>query len=307
MKKVICISLVFLLMGSVGSLSASTEDIISPAVHRILQKAQTLIKEGNAQGAAKALEEFRQKASKGHYLLDFVQANAYLASSMPKAAIPLYEASLKKKPGFSRAFHNLGRCWFDLGETSKAGINFEKAYETSTEKDSKVLFYAASCHASSGDVTRALEVYDRLFSTHGDGAVVEWKEGQVRAMLSAGMASKALPLIEALAAQGTGDRRRKWQEVLLFHYVELKMPEKALDYARSLIQDSPSDPVWWKALSRLYLMQEDYEKALSALIAFGFSTPMTMRDKELAGDLYAAAGAPSQAAAYFVQVFEQSQ
>lgn len=295
----------FILIGFFVALPAMGQDRLDFSLHKILQETQALMDKGQAGEAAKILENFRQKKTGEHYLLDFVQANAYLASNRPKKAVPFYKATLNKKPDFFQAHNNLGKSYFDLGKMVKAGQCFEKAYKTSMDKDPEVLFYAASCYVAANEQARAIEIFDRLILAHKGKTSVKWKEGMVSAMLSIGMTKKALPMLIELANQTKGKKQRQWQEVLLFKYMELNMDDQAFFYARSLIHKAPTDPTWWRALSNLYLARENYEDALSSLMIYGFAKPLTIDEKKLVADLFAVTGIPGQAVRYYEQALDR--
>ncbi|MCA1785544.1 MAG: hypothetical protein LC657_06130, partial [Desulfobacteraceae bacterium] len=107
---------------------------------------------------------------------------------------------------------------------------------------------------------------------------------------------EALPWLEELAKETTGDSRRQWQEMLLYQYLSLEMKQKALAYARYLTRTHPEDPGWWKALAHVHLTDNRFEKALAAMLSYSYLTPLKREESRLVADLYLSCNIPDSAA-----------
>ncbi|MBI9075066.1 MAG: tetratricopeptide repeat protein [Desulfatibacillum sp.] len=280
---------------------------IPQALHQVLEEAQTRMEAGDYREAARLLDDFQENQKFQHYLLDFIRGNAYLGLGQVSRAKGLYLAAIQKKPDFSPAHQNLARCYFESGDMTLAASSFESAYTLSGGKEPDLLFYAASCLSSADNFLGSLALFEKLMAAHKSQTKLEWKEGMAQAMLGAGLNRKALPLLEEIAGEATGARKRQWQEVLLYQYAELGMGEKAIAYVHGLLDEYPSEPLWWKSLWRLHLNQGQHKEALAALIAYSFFQPLTVEEAELAGDLYAVSGAPTKAASFYEQALANQQ
>ena len=89
-------------------------------------------------------------------------------------------------------------------------------------------------------------------------------------------------------------------------YLNLDMDKKALAFATRLTREDPLEPRWWKALAHIRLKSGTGEtaqaKALADLLVYGYLTPMTPEEKQLAGDLYLTLEIPEKAAGVYAQI-----
>ncbi|SHJ49702.1 TPR repeat-containing protein [Desulfatibacillum alkenivorans DSM 16219] len=283
------------------------DEPISRPLHNALEKAQSLMAMGEYGKASNLLEEFRKKNDDQHYLLDFIQGAAYLEQAKPSLAKARFAACIRQKPDYLPAWQNLARCWFDLGDMPQAADNYMKAYALSNPKEPDLLYYAAACLASGGDYPAALEAFRRLMAEHKSQARLEWKEALVQTLIQADKQGESLPVLEEIIREATGDRKRRWQEVLLYQYAELGMDKKAVAYVHALLDEYPEEPLWWKTLWRLHLNQGRYKEALAGLVVYSFFQPLTPKEIELAGDLYSASGVPGKAAGFYGQALKNKQ
>ncbi|ACL05289.1 TPR repeat-containing protein [Desulfatibacillum aliphaticivorans] len=307
MKKALCIAAIAFFVLCTGSPSSFAEEQISRPLHNALEKAQSLMAMGEYRQASNLLEEFRKNNDDRHYLLDFILGAAYLEQAQPSLAKDQFAACIQKKPDYLPALQNLARCWFDLGDMPQAADNYKKAYALSNPKEPDLLYYAAACLASGGDYPAALEAFRRLMTEHTSQARLEWKEALVQTLIQADEKRESLPVLEEIIREATGDRKRRWQEVLLYQYAELGMDKKAVAYVHALLDEYPNEPLWWKTLWRLHLNQGRYKEALAGLIVYSYFQPLTPKEIELAGDLYSASGVPGKAADFYEQSLKSKQ
>ncbi len=81
--------------------------------------------------------------------------------------------------------------------------------------------------------------------------------------------------------------------------------QNALKYALLLTKKYPMKPKWWKVLSNIYLGNNDMKKGLTALVCYGFLTPLNRDETSLAADLYLSLGVPSKAAFYYEKLLRK--
>ena len=81
--------------------------------------------------------------------------------------------------------------------------------------------------------------------------------------------------------------------------------KNALKYARYLTAAYPLEPKWWKALSNLYLNNNDLKQGLAALISYSFLAPLKDNEISLAADLYLSLNIPSKAAFYYEKLLQK--
>ncbi|WP_028316445.1 tetratricopeptide repeat protein [Desulfatibacillum aliphaticivorans] len=287
--------------------SSFADEPISQPLHNALEKAQSLMAMGEYMQASNLLEEFRKNNDDQHYLLDFILGAAYLEQAKPSLARDRFAACIQKKPDYLPALQNLARCWFDLGDMPQAADYYKKAYALSNPQEPDLLYYAAVCLASGGDYPAALEAFRRLMAEHKSQARLEWKEAMAQTLIQADKKRESLPVLEEIIREATDDRKRRWQEVLLYQYAELGMDTKAVAYVHALLDEYPDEPLWWKTLWRLHLNQGRYKEALAGLVVYNYFQPLSPKEIELAGDLYSASGVPGKAVNFYEQSLENKQ
>ncbi len=266
--------------------------------------------------------EFLEKAvadGKAHYYLEFLLGNVCLMAEKGtggppgKGKIPrdktlkaarAFGRCVAKAPDMSPAWFNLARCRYELEELTPAARAFVNAYETAGEKAAQTLYYGAVCYGADGKNTQALAVFQRLIRDHRLEMKLAWKEAHVNVLFALEKYRESLSWIEELTRITQGARKKKWQQILLQQYMALEMKSRALEYARQLTRQAPTEPRWWKALAHIRLdrFQDGGEvdrgpgEALTALVVYGYLTPLNSREKRLLADLYAACNVPIKAA-----------
>ena len=300
----------------VSALKADAKEPQIPlAAGLCISKAEALIQKERLEEAVTVLETFRAKqqttdaaaaAQKGytHYYISFLLGNTCLMCSEAdakkrtqwlKRAAGAYEQAVAQKPDLAPAWLNLAKCRYDLGRMQAAATAFIKGYEASADKKADHLYYAAICYFQSNNHHSALQTFNRLIKHHPDQFTLERREAYVSILFAMEQNKTALPHVEILARQLTGQKKKKWQEILFYQYLQLNMEKKALDYGRMLTRTDPTEPKWWKGVSHLYLNRNDLKNGLNHLVIYSFLTPPTREEKKLMADLYLSLGIPVKA------------
>jgi len=319
---ILVITMVFLL-----PLGAVADEPLPLGAGMCINKVESLIQKGKLQEAVTVLDEFKSKQKgldsetadkKGytHYYIDFLLGNTCLMCSEADTgkrtawinrAVNAYEQAVEKKPDLAPAWLNLAKCHYDLDQMNKAAFAFVKGYEESPEKNANHLYYGAICYFQSNDHVRALKTFNRLIKQHPDAFSLAWRENYVSILFAMDKNKTALPHVEMLAKQFTGDKKKKWQEILLYQYLNLKMDKKALAYGKRLTQTDPTEPKWWKAVSHLYLNRNDMKNGLSHLLIYAYLTPPTREEQSLMADLYLSLGIPAQASVFYETILKEKE
>ncbi|MBU0991448.1 MAG: tetratricopeptide repeat protein [Proteobacteria bacterium] len=309
-RNVISNLVVMILLFMSGISQAASGEDIPIVVSIMLNKAQILASRGKVEEAIKTLTDFQDKGKEmdstaaekqgySHCNIDYAIGNYYLMLSQPEAAAMHYQSAVQKKNDFSEAWLNLAKCRYDLDRMKPAGDAFLKGYETGSPGSAKSLYFSAVCYAGAEDYAASYAVFHRLLETHPQDIELEWKGSFVQVLLALSKSMEALPHIEELAEKTDGEKQKKWREMLLYQYMALNMETKALNYAKWLTCVDTLEPKWWKTLAHLHLQKDTYEKALTALMAYGFLTPLSPEEISLVGDICLALEIPDQAIKYY--------
>ncbi len=320
MKKLLFISLIVLLLPM--NIRAAQDFPFAASI--CVNKATALIQNEKIDQAIIVLEEFAQKGSgvdkevaarKGydHFYIDFLLGNCFLMldqkadeKAFVKKAAQAYERAVGKKPTLSAGWLNLAKCRYELMQMEKAAKAFIRGYETGDEKKPANLYYASVCHTLADNFEPALLVFENLMAAHPGEVLLEWKQTLVNIYFSLAKYKQALPWIQELAEKCTGEQKKKWQEILLYQYLTLKMDQKALDYAKLLTRIDPFEPKWWKALTHIYLGKDKLEQGLVSLMIYSFITPLSRQETNLMADLYMGCNIPLTAARQYEKWIDQA-
>ncbi|MBU1344189.1 MAG: tetratricopeptide repeat protein [Proteobacteria bacterium] len=194
---------------------------------------------------------------------------------------------------------------YEKDDFADAALSFEKGYDLSGIKNPDHLYYAAVCHVQAQAPENALAIFNRLIKAHPDHITLSFKETLVNILFSLERYKDALPYLEQLAEKSGKDQQKNWQEILLYQYFSLGMNDKALAYAGFLTKTDMLESKWWKALCHIHLNNQDYEKGLTALIIYGYLTPMTQEELRLTADLYLTLGISAKAEQIYEQIKAQ--
>ena len=321
LRVLICLTLTWCLA---LPLPADAADRLPLGAAMCVSKAETLIQKGNFTEAVKTLKAFKAKEKEispeaaekkgySHYYIDFILGNAYLMQYEAlskgrkhylKLAADAYEEALGKKKDIPAAWLNLAKCRYDSGRMKGAGEAFLNTYENSREKKPSHLYYASICYFQSGENQKARKLFYRLMKNHPSEITLDWRESFVSILFAMDKNREALPYVELLAKGFTGEKRKKWQEILLYQYLDMKMTAKAFKYADSLTRADPVEPKWWKALSHLHLNNNNFKNGLTSLLIYSYLTPLSNEETALMADLYLSLGIPTRAADYYEVVLK---
>ena len=231
-----------------------------------------------------------------HPEIYFALGNCYLLHSRYDEAAEAYKRALARDAGHSFSWLHLARVYYETNQYADAARCFEQAYETDPEKKPEILYYSAAARTMAGNYEEAIGIFERLLALHSDAFLPEWREQLVHALLAADRPRDALPNIQILVSVYTGEAKTRWQEILLYQYLQLDMTTEALNMAMDLTRESPETAVWWKALLHIQLNTGQYEDALAAMILYSYLSPLTMEEKTLLADLNLQLGIPVMAA-----------
>lgn len=310
------ILLLFFILLTQGSANAQTknpaansytrQDTLSLVAGICVTRAQDLFQTGEVSRAISLLEEFKKKKGpNAHYYIHFLLGNYYLTLHQNQSAVPCFEASVQQNPVFCAGWLNLAKSLYESGLFARAGVAFENGYKTSENPKPIHLYYAGACYFQADEPQKALAVFERLIQAHPDKIRLGWKESLVNILFSLERYSQALPILEELAAKTRNEPKKKWQEILLYQYLNLKMDKKALEFAKFLTRTDPLEPKWWKTLCHIHLNSNQYKQGVSTLIIYGYLTPMTQEELMLAGDLYFSLDVPAKAAQLYQRAMKE--
>ena len=316
-------ALIFLLLSpmhlNAGEKSRQKKESIPFAVKNVLFKVNNLLSKNDVPGAIKVLETFQAKQPKDittgdddpkgyqHHYINFNLGNCWLRQDNPAKASDYYRAAVKRNPDFSPAWMNLAKCWYDLENYSDAGICFLKGFETAEEKQPEVLYYSAVSFMAAEKFQRSLEIFEKLFSDYKESIKLEWKQSIAQLYLIRNMPLKALPYLEEIVKEITGEKKKQWQKILLDQYICLKMESKALAYAKKLIDEDPVEADWWKALSYIYLLKDKYKEGVIPYTIFSYINKLSKSEEQLLADLNFSIGIPVQAAGYYEAIIAKKE
>ena len=285
----------------------TNQDTLSLAAGICVTRAQAMFQAGEISRAISLLEEFKKKNPANHYYIHFLLGNYYLTLNQNQSAVLCFQASVQQNPAFCAGWLNLAKSLYESSLFTRAGFAFENGYKTSKTPKPIHLYYAGVCYFQADDPKKALTVFERLIQSHPDTIRLEWKKSLVNILFSLERYSQALPILEELATKTKGKQKKKWQELLLYQYLSLKMEKKALGFARFLTRTDPLEPKWWMALCQIHLNGDQLKQGLAALVIYGYLTPMTQRELMLAGDLYLGLEVPVKAARLYQAAIKETQ
>ena len=319
-----CLVSVLIILSPNALVAAGQEgDPLPVAAGMCANKAAGLMEKERYAEAVQQIESFQAKAKtvdpdtarkKGytHYYLDFLLGNCCMMmekqdAGYVKKAASAYERAVKKYDGLYQGWLNLGRCRYTLKQMGKAARAFIRGYDTAPDKKGVYLYQAAACYYFNADYQKALDIFNRLMKNHPAEVTLERKEVLVNILFSLKKNSRALPYLKELAAKSKADKKRTWQEVLLYQYMELGMDKQAVAYACTLTRQEPEVPKWWRALAHIHLDKNRLEKGLEAFMIYSFITPLTTSETKLLADLYAGCDIPLEAARVYEEWLKRIQ
>jgi tetratricopeptide (TPR) repeat protein len=279
-----------------GAMAEPAAEEIPAATRAVLAEAGRLIDQKEYAKAIARLKAYQAESKERHPMTDFALGNCYLLQENNDAARQAFERVVALRPEMASARLNLAKACYDGGRHAEAGKHFVEAYDRAAEKKPEHLYYGAAALLMARQYGPAIAAFDRLFQAHPNDIQPKWKEHWVHALLAGGQGRRALPVIQALIEQYTGDERVRWQEILIHQYMDLKMHAEAGAYVTGLSRRNPETARWWKLRGQIALAGGDDAGALAALTIYGFLTPLSAEERKLWADLSLQAGIPCQAA-----------
>lgn len=285
-------------------------------VRWVLNDVGHLIDKKDYAGAVKRLLEFQSRGGPApksastppnayhHPTIYFALGNCRLYQERYDQAEAALATAVRLQPDLVAAWLNLAKVCYEQEKHVEAAAHFKEAYDRSPDKHAEHLYYSAASLLTAQRYKAAIAVFERLFAAHPDRIETPWKVHWVHALLADDQARRALPHIEALIAEVRGKERIRWQEILLYHYVQLKMTAKARAYVLALTRETPIEPRWWKMRCQIELGEGTYETALAAMTIYGYLTPLSADEKRLWADLNLQLGIPGQAAPIYEEMVD---
>jgi len=274
-------------------------------VGRAINTAHVFIDKDQIAEAIDHLASFIKKGN-DHYMVFFALGNCYMLDNRFSEAKETYLLAVKQSSDYTPAWFNLAKSYFELKEYGKAGEMFAEAYDRSTEKKAKTLYYAGASFLSGDQPEAALQVFQKLIKFHNEEITLNWKTTLVHILLTLKRPRDALPVIEELSEKFEGQNKKKWQETRLYQYLDLDLNKRALEYAEQLTREGPLEPKWWKGLMHLHLMENNNMDALVALTVYGNLVKLSIEEKQLMADLSMVLDIPIRSIALLENILSQT-
>lgn len=283
----------------------------------VLAKVDPMVRNSRCDEAIQTLQAFQDQGGpapapndpdpKGYHHPEIYVAlgRCHLLQESPAPAAEAFRRALARDPSHIRAWLSLAKAAFEMNAYGEAAQAFARGYAFSGKKAPEHLYYAAAAYLRADDPVRAVEAFEQLMADHSKAVLPEWKEHYVHALLAADRPRQALPVIQELARRYTGDRKTRWQETLLYFYLEFGMTAEGMNLARVLTRENPAEPKWWKARAHLQLNADRIEAALVSFTIYSYLTPLTREERRLMADLSLQVGIPAQAVPLYETDFRE--
>jgi tetratricopeptide (TPR) repeat protein len=261
-------------MGSTSSLDSYQREL-SPAAHRVLVTAQSLVAKKDEPKALAKIEIFRQDHPRSAYLLvEFMAGNLQFSLEQLKSAVASYRRAIELAPQFLPAQENLGMTLLSLKEYRQAGERFAAAVSLARKTDSArldiLLKYAGTSYLMVADYGRAQPFFSEL---------VEQRQ----------------------------DFGRESVQALVRIYLELQRNEHAERLLVLVLRRFPEDAVYWRLLGQVRLTAGNYASALAAYKVMLFLKNPEVKDFKIIAQLYRLLGLPSSAGQALEQLYQLQQ
>lgn len=273
-------------------------------VRKVILQAQQLMAQQQYDGALTVLDSQRQ-LEPHHYLVDFTLGNIYLLSERHAEAVEWYESVVRQNPSYSSAWLNVAQCYYVLERYLDAAQAFEQSYRLITPSQPQLRYNAALAYLQGEDPAAAVALLNQLVSDFPDLDSVPWRSALVQCYNLLEQPQLALPHLEFLANTTRGDEQRRWRELLVQHYLILKMVDKAFNAVDSYTKIDGLEPLWWKLLTSIHLDGGRYNKGLVTLKVLAYLQPLTEQEQHLLADLYLTLGVPQEAIRYYEMLQQQ--
>jgi len=294
-----------------SAVAADSSDDIPVAARVILMKVGKLIDAKDYEAAVSVILEFQQKQKKGeksdrygydHAEIYYTLGVCYLLENKTAQAAAVLDKALAKDPRHLSALLNRAKAAYELSDYHRAAECFEATFALDPKKNPEHLYYAAVALLLAKDSAKSITVFERLLAEYPAQFQPAWRENLVHALLDARREKAALPHIRQLVTDFTGDKRKKWQEVLLNEYLHLDMYSEALALATELSAHNPTESAWWRALVHIHLYRNQYKPALTSLVVLSYLEPLKEQEQRLLADLYLQLGVPKKATPVYAEM-----
>lgn len=294
--------LAFSLLGC-PSLCAASETL-PLGVRKVIIQAQQLMEQQQYDKALAVLEPQRLRQPH-HYLIDFTLGNIYLLAQRYVEAVPWYELVLEQQDDYRSAWLNVAQCYYVLERYADAAVAFEHSYQLDTPPNPSLRYNAALAYLQGEDPASAVRLLRQLVVDFPEQDSTAWRAALVQGYNGLDQPQLALVHLEFLAETTMGAEQRRWRELLVQHYLLLKMGDKALQVVTNYTNSDGLEPLWWRLLTSIHLDAGRYGKGLVALKVLAYLQPLTEAEQHLLADLYLTLGVPQQAIRYYETLQQQ--
>ena len=239
-----------------------------------------------------------------HPMVYFYLGNCHLMQGNNALAQAALTQAVERDPDMAAAWQNLAKAHYEQAHYEQAARCFLSAYERSDHSNAENLCFSALSESLAGRHAAAINAFQRLFDNHPGQITLTWKACFAQALLAADQPRRALPLLRDLANQSADQTRAKWQEILLYQYIQLDMHAEALAYATHLARSQCTTAKWWKALAQVQLSGGCPKKALVALTIYSYLTPLSPAEQRLLADLSLQLDLPRQAIDQYLEILD---
>lgn len=162
-------------------------------------------------------------------------------------AIREFELALRLDPQNGNVHNSLGVCYGELGDHERALEAFGRALSVDGG-DYMAVYNTGLIHELRGEREQALEHFLKACTLHGDVFEILFQTGKLR--LEMGDSQAARPLLER--AVRLRPRSGNSQRLLGDCYLQLQLPEKAIDAYKKAVKANPGDSAALSALGGLF-------------------------------------------------------
>lgn len=265
--KYICVTISLLLLGCL-SLSAFAAD--SPKLtyrqNKALYQAQKALEVGDARQCIEIVSQYLDDDETAPYPFYSLLGTCYYQLKDYKSASGAFKKALELAPENAEISLGLATCLYLKEDYIGAGKQFVATYEMGETKDHKLLYQAAVAFYMGKDFRHSKGVLKELLeiSDRPDSA---------------------------------------WNELLISCFLELKEWAEAQEFVHHLLRKKPGHEPYWRLSAQLYLQQQDYRQAASAMEVVNFLSPPATDDLKLLAGLYSYLNIPLRAADLLGQAY----
>lgn len=224
--------------------NSAIEPTLSENDQKVLELLQSVI-EKSREDAIKSLEKYADATTNARF--DLILANLYLEARKMPQAIKAFNAAIEKFPNFRAAHKNLGLAYFQEQQPDRAIAHFARAVQLG-EADAAMFGAMGQCHLTLGDGVAAETAF--RYAAMLQPAVMEWRKGNIAALIRQGRIQDAIAQVDGLIAQ------------------------------------DPENPEWLRQQSQLYTAAGDFLKSAELLELLALQGEANAEDLLQLGDIY---------------------